>query len=502
MEGDDKTAVSTRQRMVASRNNKQGNEPATDNGRVYLKKEVGLVKGVAIIMGFIIGSGIFMAPQGILRGTYSVGMSLVVWVICGIMSSVSALCYAELGSTIHKSGGTYTYILQAYGDLPGFLVSWANVLVINPSGSALNALTFGTYVSEYVTPGECLPLSVVTKLFSILAMMLCVFINCMSVRHSASAQVAFTTSKVLILVIIIGCGIVKMIQGETRHLDPTVSFEGTSADVFGYGTALYQGLWAFAGWDVLNLLTEEVKNSKRNIPLAICISMTSVLVIYLFTNIAYFTLLSADEVLASNAVAVTFAERVLGPMAWIVPLGVCISTFGNLLSGLLAMPRNAYVAGREGHMVKALSMVSVTRHTPLPSIVFQGTIATIMVSIGDFNSVLNYFSFAAWLFFGFGFLAIPVLRYRFPDHHRPFKVPIVLPIAAAIFCLFMVLAPIISEPTLAYLYLVAILMGIGVIFYVLFVWKKYRPGFMDAVSMFIQKMFLVAPSSYLEPDEN
>ncbi|XP_038059895.1 b(0,+)-type amino acid transporter 1-like [Patiria miniata] len=397
--------------------------PSYDNnkerGTVHLKREVGLVRGVSLIVGAMIGSGIFISPKGVLVGAHSVGMSLIIWVVCGVVSILAAMCYAELGTFVPKSGGTYQYVLLAYGDLAGFVVSWF-LVILSPSSTALAALTLGTYISDYVIAGDC-PSREAVQLFAILTTLLMLFINCISVRYASGLAVVFSSGKVIALVIIIVTGIFKLCKGQTQYLDPSTSFAGSNTHLEGYGIALYYGFYAYGGWDILNNLSEEIENPARNLPLSICIAVPSVVVIYLLTNIAYFTTLSPDEVLASSAVAVSFAERTLGPMSWVIPVGVCISTAGNILGGFLASSRITYAAGREGHMLKVLSMINVKLLTPLPAVILKGILVIIFILLGDFDSIIVFNGFVAWIFHLAAFTSLIVLRFKFPDKPSPFK---------------------------------------------------------------------------------
>ncbi|XP_038067086.1 b(0,+)-type amino acid transporter 1-like isoform X6 [Patiria miniata] len=471
-----------------------------DGKGVKLKRQVGLISGIALIVGTMIGSGIFVSPKGVLTQTDSVGMSLVVWLLCGVLATMGALCYAELGTVIPKSGAEYAYLFYL-GPIPAYLFAWTSTIVIKPSSLSIIALSFGAYVAEPFFSSECGPPPMAIKMFAALAILLIVFINCASVKWATAVQNFFTAAKLLALVIIIIVGFVKLIQGDVRYLTPSTSFQGSSTNVFAYGIAFYQGLWAYDGWNQLNYITEELVKPHRNLPLAIIIGIPLVTVLYLLVNIAYFTAMSPDELLQSGAVAVTFANRTLGVMAWLMPVAVAFSTFGAANGTCFTAGRLTFVAAREGHMVEILSMVHVKRYTPFPALVFQSFIAILMLLPGDFESLVNYFSFAAWLFYGGTVAALLVLRYKHPEWHRPIKVPILIPIIVLIASVYLVIAPIIDEPALEYLFAFLFILA-GLIFYVPFVHYKYVPPFMKHITVFFQLLLEVAPTSYFEPEED
>ncbi|XP_033625641.1 b(0,+)-type amino acid transporter 1-like isoform X1 [Asterias rubens] len=479
-----------------------GDGVSVEGGKgVKLKRQVGLISGIALIVGTMIGSGIFVSPKGVLTQTESVGMSLIVWLLCGLLSVMGALCYAELGTMVPKSGAEYAYLMAAVGPIPAYLFAWTSTIVIKPSSLSIIALSFGAYVSEPFFDSDCGPPVAAVKLFAILAILLIVFINCASVKWATAVQNFFTAAKLIALVIIIIVGFIKLFQGNIQYLTPSTAFAGSSGNVFAYGIAFYQGLWAYDGWNQLNYITEELINPYRNLPLAIIIGIPLVTGLYILVNIAYFTVMSPEELLQSGAVAVTLAQRSLGPtMAWIIPFFVCCSTFGAINGSTFTAGRLTFVAAREGHMVEILSMVHVKRYTPFPALVFQSLIAILMLLPGDFESLVNYFSFAAWMFYGGTVLALLVLRYRHPDWHRPIKVPILIPIIVLIASVYLVIAPIIDEPALEYLFAFLFILA-GLLFYVPFVHYKYEPPFMKHITVFLQLLLEVAPTSYFEPGD-
>ncbi|XP_033119716.1 b(0,+)-type amino acid transporter 1-like isoform X2 [Anneissia japonica] len=478
-------------------NSKLAMEGSTE--KVGLKREVTLISGIALIVGTMIGSGIFVSPKGVLRQTESVGMSLIIWCLCGVISMFGALCYAELGTIIPKSGGEYIYLKYTFKDIFAFLFAWVSLTILKPSSVAIISLSFADYAAQPFFSDDCPAPALTVKLLATGCVILIVFINCASVKWATTVQNFFTAAKLLALVIIIVIGFINICKGNTEYLKVSTSFEGSATKLFAYGVAFYQGLWAYDGWNQLNYITEELIEPNKNLPRAIIIGIPLVTILYLLVNISYFTVMSPDELLASGAVAVTFAQRTLGPMAWIMPVFVCFSTFGAANGSLFTSGRLAYVAAREGHMVEVISMVHVKRYTPFPALVFTSCLAILMLIPSDFDSLVNYFSFSAWLFYGGTVVALLVLRYTEPDIPRPIKVPIVIPIIVLVCSVYLVFAPIIDEPALEFLWAFLFIVA-GLIFYFPFVHFRYHPKFMGKVTRFFQLLFEVAPSSYEVPE--
>uniref|UniRef100_A0A8I3WNT5 Solute carrier family 7 member 8 n=1 Tax=Callithrix jacchus TaxID=9483 RepID=A0A8I3WNT5_CALJA len=345
-------------------------EAGSGGGGVALKKEIGLVSACGIIVGNIIGSGIFVSPKGVLENAGSVGLALIVWIVTGLITAVGALCYAELGVTIPKSGGDYSYVKDIFGGLAGFLRLWIAVLVIYPTNQAVIALTFSNYVLQPLFP-TCFPPESGLRLLAAICLLLLTWVNCSSVRWATRVQDIFTAGKLLALALIIIMGIVQICKGEYFWLEPKNAFENfQEPDIGLIALAFLQGSFAYGGWNFLNYVTEELVDPYKNLPRAIFISIPLVTFVYVFANVAYVTAMSPQELLASNAVAVTFGEKLLGVMAWIMPISVALSTFGGVNGSLFTSSRLFFAGAREGHLPSVLAMIHVKRCTPIPALLF------------------------------------------------------------------------------------------------------------------------------------
>ncbi|XP_017274136.1 b(0,+)-type amino acid transporter 1 [Kryptolebias marmoratus] len=461
-----------------------------------LHKDVGLLSGISLIVGTMIGSGIFISPKSVLLYSGAVGPCLLIWTACGVLSTLGALCYAELGTMITKSGAEYSYLMEAFGGLLAYLYSWTSVMVLKPSSFAIITLSFAEYVSAPFYPG-CTPPVVVIKCLSAAAIFVIITVNCLSVKLASFVQNFFTGAKLIIIIVIVVAGIVLMAQGNTQNLSN--AFQGSKTSFGAIGLAFYNGLWAYDGWNQLNFITEELKDPYRNLPLAIIIGIPLVTVCYVLVNVAYFTVMSPTELLLSPAVAVTFGDRVLYPLSWIVPLFVVFSTFGSANGSCFTAGRLSYVAGREGHMVKLLSYISLKRCTPSPALIFNGILTFFYIIPADINSLINYFSFAQWAFYGLTALALIVMRFTRKELKRPVKVPVVLAGIMVVVSCYLVLAPIIDKPELEYLYCTIFIFS-GLLLYFPFVyWKvNWAQKFMKPITMHLQLLLEVVPPEKTE----
>ena len=217
--------------------------------RVAMSRNLGLWNGVSIIVGVIVGSGIFVSPQGVLKEAGSVGAALCVWCACGLLALLGALCFAELGTSVAASGGEYTYITMAYGELTGFLFLWVLVVVITPCGNAISALTFSNYCLQPFFI-DCDPPQESVRLLSLALLLLLVYINCVSVKLSIKLQNSFTFGKVLALAFIIAFGVYYILGGHTAALSGKHGsiWEGTQTSVGHLAQAFYAGFYTYSGW--------------------------------------------------------------------------------------------------------------------------------------------------------------------------------------------------------------------------------------------------------------
>ncbi|KAG9268811.1 b(0,+)-type amino acid transporter 1 isoform X1 [Astyanax mexicanus] len=461
--------------------------------KLNLKREVGLIGAVSLVAGTMIGSGIFMSPQFVQANIGSPGASLIIWSVCGLIALGAALSYAELGTIYKESGGDFIYILRIYGPFPAFLVAYTFMIVVRPSGISAIALSFAEYAVAPFYPG-CTPPTLVVKCIAVACILVVAIANIMNVRFTMAVQVVFLVAKVVALIVIVIGGIVKMAQGSMESLSSTdIAFEGTNLGVSTIGMALYQGLWSYAGWYNLNFVTEEVKKPEVNLPRALMIAIPMVTVLYLLVNVSYLAVMTPRELAVSSAVAVTWGNKVLGGWGWVMSVAAALSSFGSLNGSFFSGGRVCFVAAREGHMPDILAMAHVRRLTPSPALIFTTVISLIVLIPGDFEGIVNFFSFTAWFFYGVTLSGLLYLKIKKRDLPRSYTVPIIIPFLVLLAAVFLVLAPIIDNPQIEYLYVTLFILS-GVLIYVPFIHYKLCPGFLNKLTVFLQLFLEVAPA--------
>ncbi|CAH1117381.1 unnamed protein product [Phaedon cochleariae] len=456
---------------------------------VRLQRKITLSNGVAIIVGTIIGSGIFVSPTGVYSGTKSVGLSIVIWCLSGLFSTLGALCYAELGTAVTRSGGDFAYIYVAFGPLGAFLMLWISLLIIRPTTQAIVAITFAEYAAKPFFP-ECRPPENAIRLLAAVCLCLLTAINCLSVRWAMRIQSVFTAAKLFALVAIIIAGVYHLATGHTENFHN--AFDG-NYEVTEIALSCYSGLFAFGGWNFLNFVTEELQDPYRNLPRAIWIALPTVTGVYVLANVAYFAVLSGVEIESSPAVALSFGVKMFGSLTWLVPVFVALSTFGGVNGILFTSSRLFQTGSQEGHLPDLFSFIHVKRSTPVPSLIFTCLTSLAMLLISDVYVLINYYGQILWLSTAASISGMLWLRHKQPDLPRPIRVNTLIPVLFLAACVFLILFPIPTQPWNTVIGAAITLSGIPV-YYACVKWKNKPESyhkFLRNTTTFVQNLMEV-----------
>jgi len=413
----------------------------------------------ALVVGTIIGSGVFLVPHEVARQTGSVATVLLVWIVGGVLALAGSLSLAELGAANPEAGGVYVYLRDAYGKLAAFLYGWAALLVIESGGIATLAVAFSIYSSSFF------PLSPVErKLLASAVIAVLTLVNIAGVRRAAAVQTIFMFAKLVGLAIIVGFALF------ARHVTPVdaTGVLGTPhTSLSSFGVALIGVLWAYHGWHHLSHAAGEVKNPSRVLPRGYFLGTLVVILVYLSANLAYLRVvpLSAMALPAYQRVAARTMEILWGPQgaAFVSALILC-SIFGAANGNILGGARAYFAMARDRVFFSAVGRIHPRFETPYVALLIQGVWSIVLAATGSFQQLYTYVIFTGWIFYAAATVAVVILRKTRPELPRPYRVwayP-VLPIAFAVAALTIIINAMARSPRESGIGLGFVLLGIPV----------------------------------------
>ena len=376
---------------------------ANDKYPTYARR-LGLFSGTMAVIGGIIGSGIFLNPRYVALRVHTPFLTLGVWVLGGAIALAGAFCFGELGNRSPRAGGGYVYLRDAYGGLPAFLYGWMILLVIGTGAIAAVAVTFATYLASLLGLPEAW-----TQPVAVAAIVLLSTINYVGVKPGAVTQNVFTLLKLVAVAGLIAVGLLI-----TGHPSPAAApTQAPSNVILGVGAALVPVLFAYGGWQQTNFIAEEMVDAERNLPRALVIGVTVVVVVYLLANVTYLRTLGPVGLAASNAPAADAMRNVVGAAgATAIAAGIAISSFGFLNLVILVSPRVYQTMSADGAFFPALARLHPHFRTPGAAILFQGAWAILLTLTGSYGQLLDYVVFGDWIFFGLVVSTLFVYRRR------------------------------------------------------------------------------------------
>jgi APA family basic amino acid/polyamine antiporter len=427
-----------------------------------LRKELNLFDAVAIVVGTIIGSGIFLIPSSIAAQLNSLGAVLLVWVVGGILIVCGALSLAELGSIYPGTGGLCIYLRHAYGPLPAFLYAWGLLFMIHSGSIAALAVAFGLYV------GKVLPLNMIEqKMLSAMCILALTTVSCLGIRSGKLVQNLIAVAKISSLAGIITLLCVK--GSRPIHLfEAGASGSGHAFSIAGFGIALIAVLWAYEAWHVVSFVAGEMKRPKLDLPRGLFYGSAIVMLVYVAANLGYYHVLSPAEIRGSDAVAALAAGRILGPIvARSISVLILVSILGSMNGMIVTGPRVYYAMARDGIFPPAFGKMSDRYRTPVVALIVQGIWAAVLATSGSYQQLFTDVIFTAWIFYGLAVGGVLVLRHTQPQLERPFCVP-GYPWVSLLFCVAaigLVLSTVVARPVDALLGMGLVASGLPVYFF-------------------------------------
>lgn len=419
-----------------------------------LVRELNVWHATSIVAGTIIGSGIFLVPKEMMQAVGSAGLVYLAWIVGGLLSFFGALTYAELGAVRPFAGGEYVYVRDGYGPLAGFLYAWTWFLIAKPASiaSVTSGLVrvLGSFhqlnflrdaLITWHLPAERTFAVTYGNLVAILATVLITTLNYIGVRKAGNFQLVLTALKVLM---IIGIAFVGLTAASGSWSNFGTEFLGAQGGMAGFMAALVAALWAYDGWNDLNMVSGEISNPERNIPVALIAGVALVALLYMGMNAAIQYTMPASAIAQSDVPASAATQIAIGRWgAALVSVGMAISMLVTLNGTIMSGGRVPYAVARDGYFFRALAEVHPRFHTPALALVIQAIVAILLLLLGGaFRELFSLAIFAEWLFYMVAASTIFVFRKREPEVPRPYRtwgypvVPVLFIVAATVLLYF------------------------------------------------------------------
>ncbi len=460
---------------------------------IMLIRGLSLVAAISIVIGNVIGTGVFLKTRVMTCNVGTPGMVLTVWIAAGLLSLAGALTYAELAAMMPRAGGEYVFVREAYGPRWGFLYGWMQIFIAKTGSQASVAVAFAIFLNDLIggAIGSTLyerqifgyQFSLTTlQVVALAAIAVVTLINCAAVAVSGWVATALTAVKIA-LVLGVGVGAFLLARGDWGHFalaNVGGTCEGVSDaarfGIAGFGAAMLGALWGYDGWNNLTLVAGEVKNPQRNIPLALIGGTIVIIVLYVFINLAYFYVLTPTEIASvpkSSSVAREVALSFLGPVAVsLIAAALLFSSIGTLHTSILTGARVPYAMSRDRLFFQNLARLSPRTRVPIGALVLQGVWAGILALSGSFDTLTDYVIFGSWIFYGLTTASVFIFRRRMPDAERPYRAwgyPVV-PILFLLVTAWLLINTLLTTPTQALIGLGLIALGLPVYWY----WSRYN----------------------------
>jgi len=374
-------------------------------GEPTLARRLGAFDATMIVMGGIIGAGIFVNPSVVARQVHTFGLVLGAWVVGGAIALVGAFVYAELAVLRPRVGGQYAYLRDAYHPIVAFLYGWTLLLVTQTGGMAGAAIIFGRYFRELTGTG------IPEQAVAALALAILTVVNCLGVRAGSNVQSALMLTKLAAIALLIGVGL--FASPATSGGTPGATAAVGSGGLVGLATAMVPVLFAYGGWQTASFVSGEMRDPRRDLPRGLLVGVVGVIVLYLAVTFICLRVLGVGGLAATATPASQVMRNALGDRgARLIALGIAVSTVGFLSQSVLTAPRVYYAMARDGVFFKAVGTLDPRSRVPVVAIVLQGVWAAVIALSGKYDQILNYVVSIDVLFFGLTGASLIVFRSR------------------------------------------------------------------------------------------
>lgn len=428
-----------------------------------LKKEIGLLEAITVVIGVVIGSGIFFKASSVFKSAGTPTLGILAWVAGGLITMASALTVAEIATAIPKTGGMFAYLKELYGEKWAFLFGWMQTLIYVPGVAAALSIVFVTQATYFIPSMT----GTQQKLLAIFMLFFIMGINVLSTKLGSKVQLVATIGKLVPIFVIIVFGLLK---GTASSFTAPVS-GGVSVGAAGFGAAMLGTLWAYDGWIGVGNMAGELKRPKKDLPTSIILGLFITIVVYILINIAIVKIMPISSVIASKKPASDAAVILFGNGgASLIAAGIMVSIFGALNGYLMTGVRIPFAMAQDNlfPFAKFFGKVNEKFETPLNTFIFEIILACFYVLSGSFDTLTNLAVFVMWIFFVMTVAGVFILRSKHKDLERPYKVPLfpLVPLIGIVGGIYILISTLITD-TSSSLYGIGItLIGLPVYFYI------------------------------------
>ncbi len=436
--------------------NSQGNAPKT------LKKEIGLMEAITVVIGVVIGSGIFFKASTVFKNAGTPMLGILAWVVGGIITMASALTVAEIAAAIPKTGGIFVYLKELYGERWAFLFGWMQALIYVPGVAAALSIVFVTQSTYFI------PMTVVQqKVLAIFMIFFIVLLNIVSTKLGSKVQFFSTIGKLIPIFVIIVFGLIK---GQANSLSVSTAASAATTGAAGFGAAILGTLWAYDGWVGVGNMAGELKNPKKDLPKSIIIGLAVTIAVYILINVAIVKIMPVADVIASPKAASDAAVILFGKAgAGLVAAGIMVSIFGALNGYLMTGVRVPFAMAQDNlfPFAKFFGKVNDKFETPINTFIVEAILAALYVLSGSFETLTNLAVFVMWIFFVMAVTGIFILRSKHKNIERPYKVPLypIVPLVGIAGGIYILVSTLITDTNYALYGIGITLLGLPVYMY-------------------------------------
>ncbi|MBM7615450.1 APC family permease [Alkaliphilus hydrothermalis] len=433
--------------------------PLSNQETKSLKKEIGLADAVTMVVGVVIGSGIFFKSSSVFSNASTPLLGILAWILGGVVTIASALTITEIATAIPKTGGIFAYLKELYGEKWAFLFGWVQSIIYVPGVTAALSIVFVTQATFFIPLTE-----VQQKVLAIFMIFLIISINIISTKLGSKVQVVSTIAKLIPIIIIIGFG---LINGNAGAVSAVAAAGKSTTGIAGFGAAILGTLWAYDGWVGVGNMAGELKNPGKDLPRSIILGLSMIIGIYVLINLAIINIIPVHQVMASGTPASDAAIVLFGNGgAALIAGGIMVSIFGAMNGYLMTGVRVPFAMAQDRlfPFANTLGQVNKKFETPLASFIMVGILAVLYVLSGSFEILTTLAMFVVWLFFIMTVSGIFILRKKFNHLPRTYKVPLypVVPLVGIAGGIYIIASTLITDTSNALFGIVITMVGFPV----------------------------------------